>query len=185
MIREIITPADPRLRKKSKKIKKLDKKIKSIIKDLYDTLDAQKDPEGVGLAAPQIGKNVQIFLMKFSKEDAKAHGEKSRSKIVINPKITHIKELKKKEAKKRREILEGCLSLPYFYGPLIRNEEVTIKYLDEEGNKQEQTFKGFPAQVVLHEIDHLNGTLFVDRLLEQGKPLYELKDEKWYEVDLG
>lgn len=184
MIQPIITPADPKLRTKSKNVQKLDKKVHTIIKDLYDTLGAQKDPEGVGLAAPQIGKNVRIFLMKFSKEDAKTHNEKSRSKIVINPEIVSLKKLTAKDYKKKREILEGCLSLPHFYGPLVRNEEVTISYMDENGTAKTQTFKGFPAQIVLHEIDHLDGVLFVDRLLEQGKPLYELKDEKWYEVEI-
>jgi len=185
MVRPIITPPDSRLRTKSKSITKIDKRIKGIIQDLKDTLSAQVDPEGVGLAAVQIGKNEQIFLMRFSAKDAKSHGETEREKIVINPKIISIDKLTKLEQKSKKEILEGCLSIPHYYGPLVRSGKVTLEYMDESGKTKTQTFTGFPAQVVLHEVDHLNGVLFIDRLLEQGKKLYEhTADDEWIEVEI-
>jgi peptide deformylase len=171
MIQKIVSVTDPVLRKKSKHVNKLDKKIVKLIKDLKDTLVAQKDPEGVGLAAPQIGKNVAVFAMKPGKEIT----------IVINPEIISIDMNK---VKKETKTLEGCLSLPHFYGPLIRPEEVTIEYTTESGKKLTKSFKGFPAQVVQHEIDHLNGMLFVDHLIEKKLPLYENRKGTWHEVEL-
>ncbi len=185
MVRAIITPPDPRLRKKSKAVETIDKRIENIIIDLKETLAAQTDPEGVGLAAVQIGKNEQIFLMRFSAKDAKSHGEKNREKIVINPKIVSIDKLTKQEQDSKKEILEGCLSIPHYYGPLVRSGKVTLEYLEENGKTRTQTFTGFPAHVVLHEVDHLNGVLYIDRLLEQKKKLYEHTiDDEWVEVEI-
>jgi peptide deformylase len=175
MIRKILQSGDPLLRKKSKPVSKMDKKVQGIIKDLQDTLSVQKDPEGVGLAAPQIGKNLQIFVCKY----------KGFKRVVINPKIISIE--KKRGINKtpqKREILEGCLSLPYYYGPLRRAQKVTVKYMNENGKEITETFEGFNAQIILHEIDHLNGILFVDRLLEEEKPLYKVNGDDWEEVEL-
>ena len=176
MIRKIVLTTEPSLRQKSKPVNKIDKKIKDIIKDLRDTLSVQKDPEGVGLAAPQIGKNLRIFLAKY----------KSFERIVINPKVIKIEDIGKSVSKKesKKEILEGCLSLPYYYGPLKRASRVTIKYMDENGKSVEETFEGFHAQIILHEIDHLEGVLFIDHLLEEGKPLYKIDGDEWEEVEL-
>ena len=185
MIRKIVGVSDPALRKQSKPVGKVDKKIKKLIKDMIETLKAHKNPEGVGLAAPQVGKNLQIFLMKLSAKDAMKLKETDLIKVVINPTIVSINKIKKPIKKKKHEILEGCLSLPHYYGPLIRSNKVTITYLNEDRKKRKQTFTGFPAQIVLHEIDHLNGVLFVDRLLEQGQPLYEYEENSWKEVELA
>jgi peptide deformylase len=170
MILEILQSSDPRLRKKSKKVKKVDKKIKILIEDMKKTLIAQKDPEGVGLAAPQVGKNIRLFLIKPDKEIT----------VIINPKIISVS----KSNLKNTKILEGCLSLPNFYGPLKRSRNITISYLDEDEKQKTQEYKGFMAQIIGHEMDHLNGILFVDRLLEQNKPLYELKNGEWERVEI-
>ncbi len=84
----------------------------------------------------------------------------------------------------KQEILEGCLSLPYYYGPLVRSPKITVRYLNEKGEKTTETFDGFNAQIILHEIDHLNGILFIDRLLEEKKPLYKVDGDEWEEVEL-
>ncbi len=172
MIKKVVQAGDPRLRKVSKPIAKIDKKILILISDLKETLLAHKDPEGVGLAAPQIGKNLRIFVMRDGKE----------LKTVINPEIISVTKVKAKKGKKN-EALEGCLSVPHYYGPLTRGEEIKIKYLNEDGQKVTETFRDFPAQIVQHEIDHLNGFLFVDRLLEQKRPLYQIKGDEVEEVD--
>lgn len=175
MIQDIIRTTDPRIRAKSKPVSNVDKKVSLLIKDLKETLKAQLDPEGVGLAAPQIGKNVQVFVMQDGKN----------IKTVINPKIIKVStNLQNPKNKAGRTIMEGCLSLPHYYGPIKRSQEITLEYLDEEGKTKTEEFKGLSAQIVQHEIDHLNGFVFVDRLLEQGKPLYEYKNGEWEKVEL-
>jgi len=176
MIKKILLSSDPLLRRKSKPVRKIDKKIKDLIKDLKDTLNVQKDPEGVGLAAPQIGKNIRIFVAKY----------KNFEKIVINPEIVKIQKNDSEEdkTKSKKEILEGCLSLPYYYGPLKRTPKITIKYMDQDGKTVTETFEGFHAQIIMHEIDHLEGVLFIDHLLSEGKPLYKIEGDEWEEVEL-
>lgn len=176
MVRKILNSKEPSLRQKSKPVAKIDKKVLQVITDLKDTLSVQKDPEGVGLAAPQIGKNIRIFICDY----------KDFKRVVVNPEILKIKEkIRKKSIRKgRKEILEGCLSLPNYYGPLIRAGQVEVKYLNENGKDIKETFTGFNAQIILHEIDHLNGVLFLDRLFEQKKPLYKVEGSEWEEVDL-
>jgi len=162
------------LRDKAKPVEKIDKKVKALIKDMKDTLAAQRDPEGVGLAAPQIGKSLQIFLVNHE-------GEKY---VIINPKVLEIKKGKKAKIKKKGQILEGCLSLPHYYGPIDRAKYITISFQDESGKTRVKTFKGFLAQIIQHEIDHLNGNLFIDHIIEQKSPLYKFDGEDWEEVDL-
>lgn len=179
MIRKIIQSGDPILRRKSKNVARVDKKVLDIVKDLKGTLKTQKEPEGVGLAAPQIGKNLNIFIASY----------KNFQRVVINPEIMSIEErppsAKATRGKKaKKEILEGCLSLPYYYGPLKRADKITVKYLNEKGEEITEDFVGFDAQIILHEIDHLNGTLFIDRLFEEKKPLYKVDGDEWEEVEL-
>lgn len=181
MVRKILNVKDARLRQKSRPVKKVDKKILNTITDLKDTLLAQKDPEGIGLAAPQIGKKVKIFIAKYQ----------GKTKVFINPKILYAsyakgqtKEKSVKGPDPSGKIMEGCLSLPHFYGPLARSEKIKVKYLTPKGKEIVATFKGFEAQIIQHEVDHLEGIVFVDRLLQQKKPLYELVGDEWKEVEL-
>ncbi|OGM15285.1 peptide deformylase [Candidatus Woesebacteria bacterium RBG_19FT_COMBO_42_9] len=173
MVRKILEAKDPFLRQVAKPVGAIDKKIKDVVKDLKDTLNVQKDPEGVGLAAPQIGKSLRIFYISH----------KEASEIFINPEITSRGPIRKSPEKGK--IMEGCLSLPNYYGPLERSGSVTVNYRSEEGAQKTKTIKGFLAQIIQHEVDHLNGVLFVDRLLEQKKKLYKLaSDDEWEEVDI-
>lgn len=185
MIRDILPASDPRLRQVSKPVSKIDKKTLELISDLKETLLAQKDPEGVGLAAPQIGKNVRVFVAKIGKN----------LKVVINPQILHVEKIasrkiparkgpKPASEKKDKRIMEGCLSLINFYGPLKRSEKIRLEYLGEDGKVKVETFTGFSAQIIQHEIDHLQGILFVDRLIEQKKPLFELVGDEWEKVEI-
>lgn len=176
MVRKIVQSGDPILRAESKPVGRVDKKVKDLIKDLKDTLRVQKDPEGIGLAAPQIGKNLRVFVCSYKKFN----------RVVINPKILKITDISKSEKKKesKREILEGCLSLPYYYGPLKRAKKVSVEYLNEQGESVTEEFTDFDAQIILHEIDHLNGILFIDHLLKEKKPLYKVEDDEWEEVEL-
>ncbi|MCL4415565.1 MAG: peptide deformylase [Actinobacteria bacterium] len=144
---------------------------------MKQTLNATRDPEGVGLAAPQVGKSFQLFITKPT--------QKSRIQIFINPVIIsknhkkqNIEEQKpaKKSVKSRKGIkLEGCLSLPNIWGEVERSNEVELSYLDEKGREHVKVFTGFPATIIQHEYDHLQGTLFPKRVLEQKRQLYKSK----------
>lgn len=177
MIRKILRSGDPILRKKSKAVTRVDKKILKLVKDLKDTLAIQKDPEGVGLAAPQIGKNLRVFIIDF----------KNFKRVVINPEVISVATLKTKDQKLKikNEIMEGCLSLPNYYGPLKRNNKLEVKYLNEKSEEIVEKFEDFDAQIILHEIDHLEGILFMDRLFEQKESLYKVVNNKWKEVELA
>ena len=175
MVKKVLQSTNPKLRLKSKAVGKIDKKIFRLIQDLKDTLAVQKEPEGVGLAAPQIGKNLRMFIVSY----------KNIKRVVINPEILETQTTHHKaQSTKHNEIMEGCLSLPNFYGPLKRADFVKLKYQDETGKERVEDFKGFFAQIILHETDHLEGILFVDRLLSAKSPLFRLKGEEWEEVEL-
>src|SRR3972149_10674324 len=102
MIKKIVSAKDPVIRIKSKPVKKFDKKTKTLAQDLEETLLAQVDPEGIGLAAPQIGIHLRIFAMVDGKS----------IKVIANPKVLEILPASKKPKKKKSKILEGCLSIP-------------------------------------------------------------------------
>lgn len=179
MIRKILPVTDPRLRIKSKPVVKLDKKVLQLIQDLQDTLEAQKDPEGIGLAAPQIGKNVRVFVASY----------KDFKRVVINPVVIAKSKKQKAKVETNKQIMEGCLSLPNYYGPLKRNQKVKVKYETLSADHRSlitkiEEFTGFNAQIILHEIDHLEGVLFIDHLLKEKKPLYRVKGDSWEEVEI-
>jgi peptide deformylase len=175
MVLKVVEVKDPVLRLVAKPIAKVDKKILGLIEDMKDTLTAQKDPEGVGLAAPQVGKSLRLFVVDYKK----------LQRVVINPEVLKIEKKLIPKKKSKKEILEGCLSLPHFYGPIERNKSITIKYLNETGKTITETFEGFNAQIIQHEIDHLNGVLFVDKILEQNAPIYRFDGDEWEEVELA
>jgi peptide deformylase len=126
------------LRQKAKKVKVIDKKIKKLITDMQATLEAQADPEGVGLAAPQIGKSLRLFIVKY----------KDQRRVVINPKILSRSTPKKAAEVGKKHPLEGCLSLPHYYGPVKRPDKIKIKYQDEKG-------KNFPASWLASSLTRL------------------------------
>jgi peptide deformylase len=167
----------------AKPVGKIDKSIKDLLKDMEVALASASDPEGVGLAAPQIGKSLQIFLVKETPD--------AQLKVFINPKIENFKDKPvektepkpdKKEKKTRKEKgvqLEGCLSLKDIWGVVKRHDEVTVSYKDENGTKHTKTFDGFMSIIIQHETDHLNGILFPKRVLEQNQKLYKsVKNKK-------
>ncbi|OGM31611.1 peptide deformylase [Candidatus Woesebacteria bacterium RIFCSPHIGHO2_01_FULL_44_21] len=172
MILKFLDIKDPILRQKAKKVESIDKKILGLIADMKETLSEADDPEGIGLAAPQVGKSIQLFIVNFEK----------LNRVIINPKVLSMGEIKK--TKKKEKTLEGCLSLPHYYGPIKRPNEVTIEYINENKETRQEKFKGFPAHIIQHEIDHLNGRLFIDHILEQNAPLYLFDGDDFEEVEL-
>jgi len=163
---EIITTPNPLLIKQSVPVTKIDKKIKDLLEEMKVTLLHTYDPKGVGLAAPQVGVNLRIFMAKPTDE--------SPHLICINPKIIKVDELPNitNKTSRKKSLLEGCLSIPTIWGPVERSKSVTLEYLDENGTRHQKTFKGFIATVIQHEVDHLDGILFTKRNIEQGQKLY-------------
>ncbi len=178
---KIVQAPAPVLSQNAKPVEKIDKATKKLLKEMEQTLVSQTDPEGVGLAAPQVGESLQIFIVKQEPE--------APFKTFINPvikktftkpaeKATEIRQSKKTaHAKKKAKIekgvqLEGCLSLKDVWGVVKRPYGIELSYQDETGKKHNKTFDGFLATIIQHEVDHLNGVLFPKRVLEQKNPLY-------------
>lgn len=186
---KIINAPNSVLSQSAKRISNVDSRIRKIIGEMEKVLLSAKDPVGVGLAAPQVGRSLQIFIAKPT--------PKSSIQVFINPKIiqkpriSHLtidsdrKQLLNTSSPKesKRTKLEGCLSLPNIWGEVIREPEITVSYLDEKGNLRTRKFSGFIAIIVQHEMDHLQGILFPKRVLEQKGTLYKSrKNEKGEDV---
>ncbi len=180
---QIITVPSAVLRQVTKPVDALDARVLAILKDMEKTLKAAKKPQGVGLAAPQIGVSLRIFMIRPT--------PKSPVTVFINPEIIKYSQRKIKPNSKDG-IYEGCLSIPHHYAPLERSSSVTVKYqtpkllstTNYELLTKTAVFTGFPAHVIQHEMDHLNGILFIDRVLEQNAPLFKFEGKTWHEVTL-
>ncbi len=169
---KIVTTPNPVLTTPVAPVVKIDERIKKLVADMEVTLIAQKDPEGVGLAAPQVGISLALFIMK--------PGPSKPTTAFINPKIVkHVScnTKHKTQGKKKKKVkLEGCLSVPKIWSPLVRENKVLLHYQDLEGKVHKKWFSGFEAIIIQHEMDHLGGVLFTQRALEKNIPLYEEKD---------
>lgn len=177
---KIVQAPEPVLAQQAKPVEKIDKSIKHLLKEMELTLAAAKDPEGVGLAAPQIGKSLQIFIVKDSPT--------SPLMTFINPEVIAFKdpeiELTENDEEKKSGVqLEGCLSLYNIWGVVKRHAEVELSYLDENGERHQKTFNGFMATIIQHEFDHLNGILFTKRVIEQKNPMYQSVKNKKGEIE--
>lgn len=133
------------LREKSLPVKNLDKNIKKLMKNMLEDLKADKN--AVGLAAPQVGENIRLVVVYLHE----------RCIIMINPEI-----LSQSEEKNIDE--EGCLSIPGEFGKVERPTDITVEFFNEKLQKKKLDLSGFDARIVLHEVDHLDGILFVDRM---------------------
>jgi peptide deformylase len=164
---DIVTAPNPVLSSKASSVAKVDSIILKLIKEMEEALDAATDPIGVGLAAPQVGKSLAIFVIKPS--------PKAKLQAFINPKITKIESQTVGKVKGKTKKLEGCLSLRNIWGEVERAKTIWLDYLDETGKPHHKKFSGFIATIIQHEVDHLNGILFPKRVLEQKGTLYESK----------
>lgn len=172
----IIEIPHPTLRQKAEPISKVDKKLLTFIAELQSTLKATKKPKGAGLAAPQVNKLWRIFATQVKEP-----------RIFINPAIVKHSAEQTLGQDQKEPIMEGCLSIPRLYGPVFRWEWVTLEFDQIKNGKlvrQKEKFVDFPARVVQHELDHLNGILFTDHSLKDNLPVYqEIDPEKFEEVD--
>ncbi len=177
MVKIITVPSDT-LRKVAKPVEGVDVRILDLLKDMQEILKKAKDPQGVGLAATQVGVPLRIFLTRPIKNGA--------MHTFINPEIIGLSQ-KTVDPHRKDGVYEGCLSIPAHFSPIRRSYSVTVKYqVINNGKLSEkiETFTGFAAHVVQHEMDHLNGILFIDRALTQNAKIYKIEGEEWVEVGI-
>ena len=166
-LREIIILPDKQLRLVSKPIEKVTSEIRKLADDMFETM---YDAPGIGLAAIQVAQPLRLITMDLAKRDE--NGEtKPLPRVFINPEIVaSSEELSVYE--------EGCLSIPEYYEEVERPAEVKVRYMDLDGKTQEIAADGLLATCIQHEIDHLNGVLFVDYLSKLKRDRVIKKFEK-------
>ncbi|MEP9376083.1 peptide deformylase [Aquabacter sp. CN5-332] len=148
-IRPILIIPEPKLRLICAPVDKIDGEIRTLVADMFETM---YDAPGIGLAAPQVGVLKRVVTIDIARED-----EPKQPLVMINPEIVAVSEEKSVYS-------EGCLSIPEYYEEVERPAEVTVRYQTLERETVEQVAAGLLATCVQHEIDHLNGVLFIDHL---------------------
>ena len=162
MILPIVAYGDPVLKKETEELAENDPNLKTLIADMFETMYKAK---GVGLAAPQIGKSIRLFIIDGSpfadeegeEPDPKAAGIENFKKVFINPII-------EEESGEKWAFQEGCLSIPKIRENVIRHEKLLISYYDENWKFHEEHYDGYAARIIQHEYDHIEGVLFTDHL---------------------
>ena len=165
MRRPIVLHPDPRLKKVCDSVPDISDEVRALADEMFQTM---YEAPGIGLAAPQVGVNARMLVMDCAQRDDE---EKPRPMCLINPEITW-------SADEVVEYEEGCLSIPDFFANVTRPKAVTVRYLDCNGDLQEETFEQTWAVCVQHEIDHLNGKLFIDYLGPMRRRMITSKMQK-------
>ena len=161
-LRDILIYPEKRLRKKSQTVEKIDKKILKLLDDLADTM---YNAPGVGLAAPQVGEHVRVIVVDISTKE-----EDNDLLELINPQIT--------DSSGKQISEEGCLSIPGYYGNITRKKSVTVEAVNRSGEKYIIEAEDVLSRVLQHEIDHLDGVLFFDKMPKLKKDLFIKKIDK-------
>jgi len=164
---KILTYPHPLLKKSARPVERVDPAIQGLVTDLIDTMRA--GPGSVGVAAPQIGVSLRVCVVDVS---GNRNGKDNNHGllIMINPEIL--------AAEGAAVMREGCMSVPDYTGDVQRNTSVTLKFLDETGEVQEILASGFEAVAIQHELDHLDGILFLDRIVSLKTGLFRRKSYK-------
>jgi len=162
---DILQYPDPRLKQESSPVEVFDEALGLFLLNLEETMRA--GPGGVGIAAPQVGHFQRIAIVDVS---ARKNTTNNGCMVLINPEVTEWDGLKVGR--------EGCMSVPDFTGNVIRAEQITLKACDAQGKPCTYTSEGYEARAVQHEIDHLNGLLFLDRLVSRRNDLFKRKTYK-------
>ena len=164
MIRPILIHPDPRLKKLCAPVPDLSDSLRVLADDMLETM---YDAPGVGLAAPQIGQLIRLFVLDCVKED----GEEARPMVMFNPEIVA-------SSDELNTYEEGCLSIPEQYAEVKRPKVVDVRWIDRDGNEQTDTFDGLWATCFQHELDHLNGKLFIDHIGAMKRQMITRKMQK-------
>ena len=154
---QVLIAPNVALRAKTKPVKKINNGLSQTIKDMVKLTKKYMDPEGVGLASVQIGEPGKFFIFKEGKKFTAA----------INPSITWF-------SKRAKTYLEGCLSIPDHYGEVKRSSTVKVEYQDTAGKVNSRKLIGVSAWIFQHEMDHINGTLFIDHVMQNKGKLYKV-----------
>lgn len=162
--RTILLHPDPRLRKPAESVTTVTDELRAVAQDMLTTM---YEAPGIGLAAPQIGLSIRLIVMDCVKDPEAA----PRPMVLFNPEVVW-------SSDERSTYEEGCLSIPEQYAEVERPSEVRVRWMAEDGSTQEEHFSGLWATCVQHEIDHLNGRLFIDYLTPLKRQLITRKMEK-------
>lgn len=162
-IKPLIILPDPLLREVSKPVERIDDAMRQFARDMLDTM---YDAPGIGLAAIQVGEPLRMLVIDLAKE-----GEEPAPRVVINPEVLA-------RSDDRSVYEEGCLSIPDYYAEVERPAKVRVKYLDEHGKEQEVEADGLLATCLQHEIDHLDGVLFIDYISKLKRDMVMRKFKK-------
>ncbi len=157
-VKRIIEAPNEILSTKTSKIKYEDVDTKNIVQDLLETTISQKDPEAAGLAAPQIGYSKRACIVREFQEIPDSEKYTIINHVMINPKIIST-------SKEMDLDFESCLSIPNMYGKVLRHKSIKVVYTDENGKEHKIRAKDFFARVIQHEVDHLDGILFTEKIL--------------------
>jgi peptide deformylase len=164
MKRNILIHPDPRLKKVCAPVADMSDDLRKLADDMLETM---YDAPGIGLAAPQIGIMDRLIVLDCVKEE----GETPRPLVMFNPVVLSASE-------ETNVYEEGCLSIPEQYGEVTRPEAVDVEWMDRDGNARRETFDGLWATCVQHEIDHLQGKLFIDYLKPLRRQMITRKMQK-------
>ncbi len=175
-IHEILSSEHPVLRQKAKKVKRVDASTQKLIDDMFDSM---REARGLGLAAPQIGVGLRVLVIEMPEEetdesvqalprDKRQVNYSGEQIVLINPEIV------KMEGEQFGE--EGCLSIPGFVGMVRRAMKVTVKGLDRKGKETRIKGEGLLARALQHEVDHLDGILYTDRI-EKPEDLFRITED--------
>jgi len=162
-LREVIKLPDPMLRKKAHDVRDFGEEFQILADDMVTTM---REEDGVGLAAPQVNQSLRVIVIEYPVDDTKEDSKK-KLYVMVNPEIV-------KRSEETELGIEGCLSVPDIVGEVERFSRVEVRGLNRYGKKSKIRVKGWLARVFQHEIDHLNGILFVDRATK----LYKTTDEE-------
>jgi len=168
MILPIVAYGDAVLRKKAKEIDENYPGLANLIQDMWDTM---YNASGVGLAAPQVGKSIRLFIADGAGFADEEPGLEHFKKVFINPVILE-------EEGEEWAFNEGCLSIPGIREDVMRKPKVTIEYLDENFELHEETYEGIAARIIQHEYDHIEGILFIDKIAPLTKKMLKSKLDK-------
>lgn len=160
-ILDIKTFPDPVLRVKGKLVKNFDKEFQALVDNMVETM---RDAPGVGLAAPQVGESLQLAVIEFGDEEDESVPKKLY--VIANPEIT-------KPSEETIIDVEACLSVPGLAGEVERHESLIVKAQNRHGQPYKINAKGWLARIFQHEIDHLNGVLYIDRAINLYQPTPE------------
>jgi peptide deformylase len=163
-IRQILIHPDPRLKTVADPVADIDDELRQLADDMLETM---YDAPGSGLAAPQVGVLKRLFVIDCAKKE----GTDPAPMVLVNPEVLETSE-------ETKVFEEGCLSIPEIYADVERPAEVKMRWLGIDGEEHEQTFDGFAAVCVQHELDHLNGRLYIDYLSPLKRQLITRKMQK-------